>query len=184
MWTDWIRDARIVVLAAARQQVKASGLPRDEHCVEDAHAHARDGATAACAANPGFFTDEQHCRRWMVRTARNHVRDQGRRERARHKHEASYERPESAPDYSALWAEIRAALPDVPPRSRELLGLLFEGRSVNEIAARLGAPPAKVYPLRVRALADLRRVLALRGVTAADLCRPSAEFGPDRPDDG
>lgn len=173
MWAVWIQNARTAVLFAAHKQGSMSALPRDEHRDEDAYSHARDRATAACTTDPGFFRTEAHCVGWMITAGRNAVKDEARRIRTRARRERACERPEPMPDHSGLWTEIEAALPEVSPEARAVLEPYLAGRSPMQIAERLGTTREKVYPRLEKARAELRDRLAARGITAADLCRPS-----------
>ena len=63
---------------------------------------------------------------------------------------------------------LREALTELPPARRELLLLLLADPPVGyeEISARLGIPVGSIGPTRARALEQLRRTRALRGLGA------------------
>jgi len=176
-----VSNAERSVLFAARAQGDALNLPRDEHRDADAYSHAWERAERHRTADPDFFLSEAHCRNWMIRVARNWVRDYGRKRRARARHEPGYRRPESFPDPEPMGGQLRAALAALPPELRAPVELRLVGRTWDEIATALRAPLGTVYSRYQRALPELRRELARRGVGAEDLCRP-IEPGADDPD--
>jgi DNA-directed RNA polymerase specialized sigma24 family protein len=181
----WLTGAERLVKYAAWREGDALGLARDDDRERDAYTHAYMKAGEALDADPAVFATEQHARNWLLLAARRFVHDQARRTRARQKYEAEYVRPESASDHSALWAEIRAALPAVSPEARAILVPYLNGQPVKVIARRLKLPLWAGYARLHKALAELRHELDRRGVSAADLCRPSERYaeGTDDPAD-
>lgn len=186
MCRQWVTNAERPVKYAARAQGDALNLPRDGHRDADAYSHAWEQAERHRAANPNFFSSEVHCRNWMIHVARNWVRDYGRRQRARNRHEPEYERPESSPDRSPLGGRLREALAVLPEELRAVVELYLTGKTWAEIATALGVPLGTAYGRFARALPKLRRELARRGVGAEDLCRPIEPFeetdDPNTPD--
>jgi RNA polymerase sigma factor (sigma-70 family) len=87
------------------------------------------------------------------------------------------ERPDSTVDQETRAADretardLWAAVADLPPRQRFLLVALFreEMSSYDEVAARCSMPIGSIGPTRARALSQLRRRLAERGLGPADL---------------
>jgi DNA-directed RNA polymerase specialized sigma24 family protein len=162
----WIASAEPHVTRAARAQGRRIGLPDDGHRDADAFSHARERAEAR---GTDTFGAESVCRGWMIAVARNWVRDRGRREGARRRHEGHYARPAAAPDRAELLEEVSTALATLSAEFRAVLEPWFAQQTVDEIAAGLGRTRAQVYPLLHSARVTLRTALARRGVTAADL---------------
>lgn len=80
------------------------------------------------------------------------------------------EPPENAPEQHYLRREsisaMRAALHELPPRSRHLLELLAEdnGMDYQAVSSRLGMPIGSIGPTRARCLRKLELILQRAGV--------------------
>ena len=78
--------------------------------------------------------------------------------------------PAAGPERTVLDAEtaeeVRAVVAELPARSRTLIQAMFadETRSYAEISRRTGIPVGSLGPTRARALHQLRRMLAERGL--------------------
>lgn len=178
----WLANSERLVKYAAWREGDTLGLARDDDREQDAYTHAYMKASEELDADPAAFVTETHARNWMLLAARRFVHDQARRTRARQKYEGEYQRPESAADHSALWGEIRAALPAVSAEARAVLVPYLNGKPVKVFARRLKLPLWSGYARLHKALAELREELNRRGVTAADLCRPSEHYAEPNDD--
>lgn len=125
---------------------------------------AQEAFLRLCARPPRRADDP---RAWLhvvaVRLAYNYLRGE-RRRRARE--DAAWTDPALATPVTAGEpqiadaAAVRAALDEMGPRDRLLLGLRAAGRPYREIAAALGVRPSSVGQLLARASARLRRAYA------------------------
>ncbi|MEV0732050.1 sigma-70 family RNA polymerase sigma factor [Polymorphospora sp. NPDC050346] len=110
-------------------------------------------------------------RGWLFTTARNLAIDAWRRRTARGGEVVTDDVPEPPPTVDEADRAVEAwtvaeALARLSPAHREVLvECFYEGRSVNEAAARLGIPPGTVKSRTHYALRSLRLVLEEMGVT-------------------
>ena len=167
-----LADAERAVKYAARQKGRQLALPPDEHRYADSYSHACGKARAARAADPEAFMSEAHIRGWLVVAARRWVSDEGKRSRARERHEGRALRAESTPDLTALCELVRSLLPGLPRVLREPVELYLTNKTWKEVADALGVPFGTAYVRYTRALGVLQHELVRRGVTVDDLLRP------------
>ncbi|BCJ65169.1 sigma-70 family RNA polymerase sigma factor [Polymorphospora rubra] len=110
-------------------------------------------------------------RGWLFTTARNLAIDAWRRRTARGGEVVTDEVPEPPPTVDEADRAVEAwtvaeALARLSPAHRDVLvECFYQGRSVNEAAARLGIPPGTVKSRTHYALRSLRLVLEEMGVT-------------------
>ncbi len=149
----------------------ARALLRDEHDAQDAVQDAYVRALRHFGAYRGG-----DARAWLLAIVRN-VCITRRRRRVRGEREtplddapelpAPGDDPEAALLRAAGVAEVRAALAQLGPESREVLVLReLEDRSYAEIAEVIGVPVGTVMSRLARARAQLRRLLAARSLEA------------------
>jgi DNA-directed RNA polymerase specialized sigma24 family protein len=165
----WAEVVKPRVLAAAGAQAARSRLPRDPHRDEDAYTHALLQVLTRVAAGRARFDSADHLRAYMQMTAARKVLDFARREITRKKYEAGYVRPEPAPDYSDLLAQVRAVAATFDEPTRRVIEFVMNDVPKKEIAAVLGVTPGTAYARVARALSDLRRELDRRGITLDDV---------------
>jgi RNA polymerase sigma-70 factor (ECF subfamily) len=114
--------------------------------------------------------DRGSVRAWLFTTARNLAIDAWRRRSARADEVITDELPEPPQTFDEADRAVEAwtvaeALARLSPSHREVLvECFYQGRSVNEVAARLGVPPGTIKSRTHYALRSLRLALAEMGV--------------------
>lgn len=113
------------------------------------------------------LTDVADERAWMARTMHNLFIDWVRR-RATRREDELVDAPAPLPDEEAWWqaltaTQIRAQLALIPTEQRVTFELFaFDGKTYDEIAAKLGIAKATVGTRILRARAKLRELLIAR----------------------
>ena len=111
---------------------------------------------------------------WLYRAACYAARDAMKKERRRRRHEKQASVPQTSWPASAtdeIWADMRPLLDEAMQALREkdrtaVLLRFFEGRSLREVGAAMGASEAAAGQRVSRAIERLRRFFVARGITA------------------
>ena len=120
---------------------------------------------AALAAHPVMFTSEQAVVAWLYSSIRNRSLNHLKHKRV----ETEYKEKQKSPEYDMseseemftedVYRQLFATIDELPPRSREVLLKVIDGKRNSEIAEALGMSIETVKTHRKRAMAYLREHL-------------------------